>query len=236
MNNRIVNANGLAEAMNYQARATRSLLACGVVAGPLFLLIFMILVFARPEFRFMRNEPSLLSIGSWGWLQIANLVIGGLLVIAAALGVRRVLRASTGRFWGSLLLAVFGLCQIGVGVFVTDPIRSPASMTFHGTMHLVFGGIGFIALMAACFVFVRTFASLRQRLWAVLCGITGVLFLSAFLSAAKAGQGAISIQLFLNLIFVLEWVWISLVSKQLMRNMSRALVRHCGQCRLRQEL
>jgi Protein of unknown function (DUF998) len=109
------------------------------------------------------------------------------------------------------------ILQIGVGVFVTDPIRSPASMTFHGTMHLVFGGAGFTALMAACFVFVRTFASLRQMRWAVFCAITGLLFLAGFLGAANASRNATSI-LFLNLIFVFAWVWVSAVQFQLMRN------------------
>src|SRR5215831_11776295 len=149
--------------MSSQRRGTRNLLYCGVVAGPFFLLIFAIQVFARSEFQFTRSEPSMLSLGPWGWVQIANFVIGGLLIVAGALGARRVLRTSKGGFWGSLLLGVFGFCQIGVGAFVTDPIRSPASTTFHGTMHLVFGGAGFTALMAACLVFVRTFASLRQR-------------------------------------------------------------------------
>src|SRR5215831_11243431 len=204
--------------MSSQRRGTRNLLYCGVVAGPFFLLIFAIQVFARSEFQFTRNEPSMLSLGPWGWVQIANFVIGGLLIVAGALGVRKVLRTSKGRFWGSLLLGVFGFCQIGVGAFVTDPIRSPASMTFHGTMHLVFGGAGFTALMAACFVFVRTFASLRQTSWAVFCAITGLLFLAAFLSAANARQNTMSIQFFLNLIFVLAWVWVSSVSYRLMRN------------------
>ena len=204
--------------MSSQGRGTRTLLYCGVVAGPLFLLIFAIQVFARSEFQFTHSEPSMLSLGPWGWVQIANFVIGGLLIVAGALGVRRVLRTIKGGFWGSLLFGIFGICQIGVGAFVTDPIRSPTRMTFHGTMHLVFGGTGFTALMAACFVFVRTFASLRQMPWAVFCAITGLLFLAAFLSAANASQSAMSIQFFLNLIFVLAWVWVSSVSYQLMRN------------------
>jgi len=204
--------------MNSQGRGTRSLLSCGVVAGPFFLLIFAIQAFARSEFQFTRSEPSVLSLGPWGWIQIANFVIGGVLVIAGALGMRRVLPPSTGRFWGSLLLGIFGFCQIGVGAFVTDPMRSPTSMTFHGRMHLLFGGLGFTALMAACFVFVRTFASLRQKLWAVFCAITGLLFLAAFLIAANANQSVMSIQFFLNVIFVLAWIWVSSVSYQLLRN------------------
>jgi len=185
---------------------------------PFFPSNFAIQALARSEFHFTRSEPSMLSLGPWGWGQIANFVIGGVLIVAGAFGMRRVLRASKGRFWGPLLLGVFGFCQIGVGAFVTDPIRSPTSTTFHGTMHLVFGAAGFTALMVTCFVFVRTFASLRQTPWAIFCAITGLLLLASFLSAANARQSAMNIQCFLNLIFVLAWVWVSSVSYQLMRN------------------
>jgi uncharacterized protein DUF998 len=204
--------------MSSQERVTKTLLSCGVVAGPCFLMIFVIQGFARSEFHFSHTEPSMLSLGPWGWVQIANFVIGGLLIVAGAVGVRRRLRTSKGRFWGSLLLGVFGVCQIGVGAFVTDPTRSPTSMTFHGTMHLAFGGIGFTALMAACFVFVHTFVSLRKTSWALVCAITGLLFLAAFFSAANASQSTRNIQFFLNLIFVLAWVWVSSVSYRLTRN------------------
>jgi hypothetical protein len=197
-------------------RAARTLLSCGVASGPIFLAIFFIQMSVHPEFHFARSEPSLLSIGSLGWMQIANSVIGGLLVIAGALGMRRVLRLSKGRFWGPFLLGMFGVGQVGVGVFVADPVRSATSLTFHGTMHLIFGGVGFGALMAACFVFVRTFISLGQKPWAIFSAMTGLLFLAAFFSAANASQGATSIQFFLNLIFVLAWAWISSISKQLL--------------------
>jgi len=196
-------------------RAARTLLSCGVAAGPIFLLIFAIQMLAHPEFHFARGEPSLLSIGPLGWIQIADFVIGSLLVIAGALGMRRVLRLSKGRFWGPLLLGIFGVAQVGVGVFIADPVRSTISMTFHGTMHLIFGGVGFGALMSACFVFVRTFTSLGQKPWAIFSAMTGLLFLAAFFSAANTSQRG-SIQFFLNLIFVLAWAWISLISKQLL--------------------
>lgn len=208
----------LEKTVSDQRRVTRRLLSCGVVAGPFFLLIFAIQAFARSEFRFVSSEPSTLSLGPWGWIQITNFVIGGVLISAGALGLRRALGTNKGRLWAPLLIGVFGSCQIGVGVFVTDPARSPTNMTFHGTVHLAFGGAGFTALMAACFVFVRTFASLRQVAWAVFCAVTGLLFLASFFSAANAGQNAVRIQWFLNLIFVLAWAWVSVVPFRLMRN------------------
>jgi hypothetical protein len=197
-------------------KAARTLLSCGVASGPVFLLIFVIQILIHPEFHFTHSEPSLLSIGSLGWIQIANCVIGGLLVIAGSLGMRVVLRSSKGGGWGPLLLAIFGGGTVGVGVFVADAAGSATSRTFHGTMHLVFGGVSFGCLMFACFVFARAFTSLGQKPWAIFSAVTGLLFLAGFFSAANASQGARSIQLFLNLIFVLAWVWISLISRRLL--------------------
>ena len=199
-----------------RVKLTRTLPFCGVFAGPLFLLIFLFGILVRPGFDFIHSEPSLMSLGSLGWIQIANSVIAGLLVIAGAVGIRRILGVSKGRIWGPLLLGIFGLGQVGLGVFVFDPIVSPARLSFHGTMHLVFGAIGFVALMTACFVFMRTFASLRWTRWAVFCAITGAIFLVAFFGAAAVSQRGTNFQFFLNLVFILEWVWVSLVSKQLM--------------------
>lgn len=221
MYKRVVNANRNAGITSSQVTATRALLGSGVAAGPLFLLTFVIQILVRPEFRFTRSEPSVLSIGPLGWIQIANSIVGGVLVMAGALGIRRVLRASQGGFWGPVLLEVFGIGQVGIGIFVVDPIRSPANMTFHGTMHIVFGGISFVALMAACFVFVRTFISRKQKAWAIFCMMIGLLFLAAFFSAASVRQGPTSIQLFLNVIFVVEWIWVSSISTQILGSVSK---------------
>lgn len=119
------------------------------------------------------------------------------------------------RLLGPLLLQVFGICEVGLGIFVVDPARSPASMTLHGTLHIVFGAIGFLTLMAACFVFARSFHVQRKKAWAIFCRMVGLMFLAAFLSAgrtARLGQDTSSIQLFLNLVFCLEWIWVSSIS------------------------
>lgn len=94
----VVNANRNTGIINSPVAATKALLACGVAAGLLFLLVFSTQALVRPEFRFTRSEPSLLSLGPLGWIQIANSIIGGLLVIAGALGMRRVLRRSKAGF------------------------------------------------------------------------------------------------------------------------------------------
>ena len=77
-------------------RAAKTLSNCGVASGPIFLLIFIIQTLIHPEFHFTLSEPSLLSIGALGWIQIANFVIGGLLVIAGSLGMRGVRQKRSG--------------------------------------------------------------------------------------------------------------------------------------------
>ena len=224
MDKPVLNANRNTGITSRQVTATRTLLHCGVAAGPVFLLIFVIQILVRPEFRFARSEPSILSIGPLGWIQITNLMLGGLMVFAGALGMRRVLRPGNGGFWGPLLLEVFGIGQVGVGIFVVDPMRSPANLTLHGTLHIVCGAISFVALMAACFVFVRTFFSRKQKAWAIFCTMTGLMFLIGFLSAARISQGSTTdIQLFLNLLFSLEWIWVSSIAAQILRSVPTSL-------------
>jgi hypothetical protein len=156
------------------AQLTRVLLACGVVAGPLYIVVGVIEMLIRPGFDLRRHSLSLLSNGDLGWIHIAMLVSTGLLTIAGALGMRRVLRSDRGRTWGPLLVGVYGLGLIGAGFFVADPALgfppgTPADATtisWHGLMHFVSGGVGFLGLIAACFVFARRFAALRQPRWA----------------------------------------------------------------------
>ena len=202
---------------NADVMATRILIACGALAGPLFLAVFLLQIIIRPGFDFIHSEPSLLSIGPLGWIQVANIVTAGLLVMAAAVGVRRILRSAKGGAWGPLLLGVFGLSEVGVGVFVTDPTGLGHSTSLHGAMHLVFGCIGFVTLMAACFVFARSFFVLKQKQWTIFSAVTGLEFIAAFVAAAGADQSQGNIQPFLNLTCVLEWIWVSSISTRLMK-------------------
>src|SRR5215813_11948966 len=77
-------------------KLTRALLTCGVIAGPLYIAVGVTQMFIRPGFDIQRHALSLLSNGDLGWIQIANFIVTGLLVIAGALGMRRVLRGSRG--------------------------------------------------------------------------------------------------------------------------------------------
>ncbi|WP_234800730.1 DUF998 domain-containing protein [Luteitalea pratensis] len=99
----------------------RLLLACGVAAGPIYLLVGFGQAWTREGFDMRRHALILLANGDLGWIQVANFLIAGVLVIAGAIGVRRVLHPGRGGTWGPLLLSVYGLGLIGAGVFPADP-------------------------------------------------------------------------------------------------------------------
>jgi Protein of unknown function (DUF998) len=95
----------------------RNLLGCGIVAGPLFVIASLAQAFTRNGFDLGRHPISLLSLGSPGWVQIANFVVSGILYLAGAIGMRDALRSGRGSTWGPLLVGVTGVGLIVAGVF-----------------------------------------------------------------------------------------------------------------------
>src|SRR5262245_45247413 len=84
----------------------RVLLAGGVVAGPLFVIVGLNQAFTREGFNLTRHAWSLLANGELGWIQISNFLVTGLLTVACAIGMWRVLRPGRGGTWGPLLVGV----------------------------------------------------------------------------------------------------------------------------------
>ena len=210
------------------AKLTRVLLLCGVVAGPLYVIVGVIEMLTRPGFDVTRHDLSLMSNGDWGWVHSSLLILTGLLTCACAVGMRRVLRGSRGGTWAPLLLGIYGLGLIGAGFFSADPALgfppgTPANahaVSWHGLLHFVSGGIGFLGLIAACFVFARRFAAQRLRGWAVYCIATGVIYLAAFAGIA-VGSNAVgvittTVILAFSVAVVIGWAWISVMSTKLL--------------------
>jgi hypothetical protein len=46
---------------------TKTLLACGVIAGPLFVLVFVVEGATRADYDPLRHPVSSLALGYWGW-------------------------------------------------------------------------------------------------------------------------------------------------------------------------
>jgi len=215
------------DAPNGKAAITKYLLAGGAVAGPIYIIVAVVQALTRPGFDLLRHDVSLLSNGDWGWIQIANFWVSGLLVLAGAVGLWRVLRAGTGRFWGPLLVGVYGLGLIGAGIFKADPAAgfppgTPETVTTistSGLLHFVCGGLGFLALIAGCFVFARRFAKSGERGWAIYSVATGVIFFAGFAGIATgSGQSWSVIGLWIGVI--VAWAWITIVSARLINQLS----------------
>ena len=63
-------------------KLTRALLFCGVVAGPLYVIVGAIEMLTRPGFDVTRHDLSLMSNGDWGWVHSSLLILTGLLTCA----------------------------------------------------------------------------------------------------------------------------------------------------------
>src|SRR5437588_3534055 len=166
---------------------TRILLLCGAIAGPLFILIVLIQDYARPGFDPRLQPLSLLSLGDWGWVQIVNFVLAGVLNLLYAVGLWRRLHPGRAGTWGPLLIGAYGLGLIAVGVFRTDPangfppgVIAPTGPSWHGVIHALGGLFVFVFLAAALAVFARFFLARKEWGWAFYCLASAVLILLIF--------------------------------------------------------
>jgi hypothetical protein len=166
---------------------TRTLLAGGAVAGPLFVTVVVLQELTRTGFDPVRHPLSLLSLGDLGWIQITNFVLCGALVVASAFGLRRLLHPGRGGTWAPILVGVYGIGLVWGGVFVADaaygfppgtPDGMPTSMSWHGILHAIAPAVAGIAVGAALLVFARRYAGLGRKGWTAYCVATAVLNLA----------------------------------------------------------
>src|SRR5262245_46333431 len=154
------------------------LLTSGMIAGPLFIIISLILAFTREGFNIVRHPASLLALGELGWIQIANFILSGVLFIALAIGLRRALTTGVGSRWLPILFGLVGVAMIIGGVFVADPALGfppgtpegvPKQMSWHSMVHAFAPILGFLALIVA-----RRFRSKGKRIWMWVSIVVGV--------------------------------------------------------------
>jgi len=201
-------------------RVTRSLLGYGLVAGPFYVPALLGHALCRPGFDLLRDDASLLSNGSFGWVQIANFLLTGAMVIAFAVGLRRALTGGRGAVWAPILVAVYGLGLVGAGIFVADPMNGfpagapagrPDAISVHGILHIASAAVGFLSFVAACFVLARRFAAQGARSWSAFSVVTGVAFLAAFVGVASGSASSFVILGFWAALIV-AWSWMGAVA------------------------
>ncbi|BCJ31571.1 DUF998 domain-containing protein [Actinocatenispora sera] len=204
---------------------TRSLLGYGVLAGPFYVVVSLIQAVTRRGFDLAHHDWSLLANGSFGWIQIANLVLSGAMVLAAAVGMHRALAGTPGCRWVPRLVGGYGVGLVLAGAFVADPANgfpagTPAgpatAISWHGLLHLAAGGLGFLCLIAACLVFARRSLRLGHRGWALYSTLSGVLFLLSF-AGITSGSSSAPVVLGFTAGVLIAWAWLAAVSVQLYR-------------------
>jgi hypothetical protein len=223
-----------------RTRRARLLLACGVVGPPLFVVALLVEGFTRAGYSTWRNYGSQLATGPWGWTQITNFIVGGLLILLSAFGFWQVLRdqGGPGRTWGPILIGVFGLTLVIAGVFVTDPALgyppgtpsgSNGPKTWHGSIHGVNAIPCFLSLAIATFVFARRyFAKPGARNWASYSLGTGIFQLAFFIGSTAVGAldennviHNAPTGILQRISIVTGWLWLSLVALHELRALPR---------------
>ncbi|WP_181773668.1 DUF998 domain-containing protein [Amycolatopsis pittospori] len=198
------------------AAPARALLAGGAVAGPLYFLISLTQAAVRDGFDMTKHPASMLSNGDAGWIQVANFLVTGVLTIAGAIGLSRVLEPGRGSFWGPRLLGLFGVSLLFAAVFKADPGNGfpagtgPATLSTGGILHMAAGSVGFLSLIVATFVFASRFSREGHRGWAVYSRATGIAFFAAFAGISSGNANAVVMLAFWAAV-MLAWGWVTAV-------------------------
>jgi hypothetical membrane protein len=202
----------------------RKLLWAGLVGPPLFIVVFLIEGLTRPGYSAWRHYVSQLATGPGGWMQVANFLVCGALVIAFAVG----LRGATRSIAAPILLGLFGVSLLVAGAFSTDPALGypPGAAqvhTIHGMIHGLAGLGAFSLLPATAFVMAGWFArtsSPRRWVWYSL-GV-GVLMIVTFVASTTFSTldatGVVPnapTGFFQRIAIITGWTWIAMVAWRL---------------------
>ena len=94
----------------------------------------------RPGYDSRSMYGSELALGPRGIIMVVNLIVYGVLLLLFARGIAAQFPYGTASYWGPRLLGISGLCCIGGGLFVMDPLPTPlAQLSSHGWLHALLG-------------------------------------------------------------------------------------------------
>jgi len=205
----------------HRVTGTPSLLRLGVVAGPFYLALGLIQASLRDGFDLARHPLSVLANGPGGWVQSANFVVSGMMVIAAAVGCVRSLGPGARVMSG--FLCGFGASMIAAAVFPADPVDGfppgtppgfPTSISTPGMLHFIAGSLGFTALAVSCLLAARVMSRRKDSTLARLSLFAGLSVLLGFFggfAVPSIAPGTSGIWFAV----VVGWTWLSVVSLRL---------------------
>lgn len=162
---------------------TRAALAIGLVGAVLFPAVYLLDGLMRSGYRTLVDPISALAIGSGAWVQIANFIMYGVIMIVSAYGWRAVLVRGPAATLYPAARVVSGLALIATGI------------VHHGPVHNAVSYISLIATVAGLFILAaRLHHTPGWRGWASIAVVTAVLemgFLAVFgrLTTPSGGGG-----------------------------------------------
>jgi hypothetical protein len=200
---------------------TRALLACGVLAGPMYVAVTMAQALTRDGFDMRQHRFTLLTAGDLGWIHQSNMVLVGMLTVLLALGVSRMQRTERGADWGPRLLGLFGLAYIVGGLLRADPVAGFPPGTTAETVHTTWGGAvqnasrgaSSLLLIATSLVIAGRFAIEGRRAWAWFYGAAIPL---VFMALAAVGL-VVGVNPAAPAFLATPWIWVTALAVHLCR-------------------
>ena len=207
--------------MEKKTLPTWALLACGVVAGPMYVTVTMAEALTRDGFDLRRHRFSWLTTGDLGWIHQLNMVLVGVLTVLLAVGVRQMVRTGRGGVWGPRLLGLFGVAYIIGGLLRADPVAgfppgtTPEMVhtTWHGAVQNASRSASSLLLIATSLVIARRFAAEGRRAWAWFYGAAIPTVFVALTAVGLAIGGNPAALAFL----ATPWVWVTALAVHLYR-------------------
>jgi hypothetical membrane protein len=207
--------------MENQTRSTRALLACGIVAGPVYVMVTMTQALTRDGFDLTRHRFTLLTTGDLGWIHQANMVLVGVLTVLLAVGVRQMMRTGRGAVWGPRLLGLVGAAYALGGVLRADPVAGfppgttpeMVQTTWQGIVQNASRGASTLALIATSLVIARWFAAEGHRGSAWFFGAA----IPVVFAALTAVGSVVGIHPAAPAFLATPWIWVAALAVHLYR-------------------
>ncbi len=203
-----------------RAAVTRSLVGYGVVVGPGYLLVGVAQGLLRPGFSFARHPLSVLANGDYGWVQTTNFALSGLMVIAAAVGMARVVgKGARATSWA---LAAFGVGVALAAIFRADPVDGfpvgtplgpPTQITTMGLLHFLVSALAFTCFGVSALLAARMLARRGERAASRWSLVSGLVMLSGFFGGFALPSAVLGIWISV----VTGWAWLAVLSLHLYR-------------------
>jgi uncharacterized protein DUF998 len=215
---------GRHDEMSSPSVLTSRLLQAGAISGPLFIVVVLVQAVLRPGFDLRVHLISLLSLGDYGFVQIANFALCGVFCLLAAVGIWRALRRGPGGTFGPIFAALHGALLIVVAFYVTDPVNgfppeavAPTAPTPSGIVHAGGALWVFVTNAFALAALSRHFIARREGVWVAYCLVSFVTMLLVFFGSFTFSTNA---ALFLDVSLAIGWMGLSMIALKLLQDIA----------------